>query len=127
MNFKGTVIKESLEDDSILQKMKMLSTRTEPVTEQDQTPWLKKWTLHKVEVPEMEADRIARLLSQILDYSHKGAWYADFKNPIWHYIIFKNKIFKIGRQDSKGYTEAKQYGMDLGIPEHQVDFSPDIE
>lgn len=106
--------------------VKILDTKVEPITEKHKTPWLKQWTLHKVEAEESKAGELALAISQTLDYSHKDAWYADFKNDKWHYIIFKDKIFKIGRNNTKGYGEAKAYGISLGIPEYQVDFSPDI-
>lgn len=127
MNYKGTIIEESLKDKSILSEIKILNTKIEPVTGKHQTPWLKQWTLHKVEIPENKAEKVAGEISKVLDYSHKSAWYADFKNPEWHYIIFKDRVFKIGRGDEVGYRKAKEYGMSLGIPKHQVDFSPDIE
>ncbi|MEK9181250.1 MAG: hypothetical protein AAB871_03380 [Patescibacteria group bacterium] len=126
MNYKGTIIEESLANKDILRHVKILGTKVEQTTDAHQTPWLKQWTLHKVELPEESAEDIARELSQILDYSHKSAWYADYKNSQWHYIIFKNKIFKVDRHDPEGHRQAKEYGLALGIPEHQVDFSPDI-
>ncbi len=122
MSYIGTIIAESLFDTSILGKINILSTKVEPVTEKHQTPWLKQWTLHKVEIPEGQAREVAQKLSLFLDYSNKSAWYADFKNEKNHYIIFKDKIFLIGRQDRQGFEEAKAYGMSVGIPEHQVDF-----
>ena len=122
MNYKGTIIEESLDNKSVLRSVKILSTKVEKVVAAHQTPWLKRWTLHKVEITEERAREVAEEISQRLDYSHKSAWYADFKNEKWHYIIFKNKIFKISRQDAAGYRKAKEYGLALGIPEHQVNF-----
>ncbi|MBI2665806.1 hypothetical protein HYX12_04250 [Candidatus Woesearchaeota archaeon] len=55
MVFKGVIIEESLARKEILQKIKILSTKIEPVTEKHKTPWLKQWTLHTVEVPESQA------------------------------------------------------------------------
>ena len=126
MNYKGSIIEESLEDIKVLKDVKILSTKVEQVVEKHQTPWLKQWTLHKVEISEEKADEIADKLSRSLDRKHGGSWYADYKNDKWHYIIFRNKIFKIARDDAKGYAQAKKYGISLGIPEYQVDFSPDI-
>lgn len=125
MNYKGTIIEESLEDKSVLKDIKILSTRVEEVTEKHQTPWLKKWTLHLVEIPEEKAKEISEIISQNLDSEH--SWYADFKNPKWHYIIFRYKVFKIDRKSKTQYAEARKYGISLGIPEYQVDFSPEIK
>lgn len=126
MNYKGTIIEESLENTEVIKKVTILSTEVEEVTESFKTPWLKQWTLHKVEIEEDKADEVAEDISKCIDTEHSHSWYADYKNDKWHYIIFPNKIFKIGRADEDGYQEAREYGMSLGIPEHQVDFSPDI-
>ncbi len=124
MNYKGVIIAESLADKSVLTGVKILSTNTEPVTKKHKTPWLAQWTLHAVEVQEDQADIIAQKLSDSFELEH-SAWYADFKNDKAHYIIFPNKIFKIDLQNPLAYKDARQYGISLGIPKYQVDFSPE--
>lgn len=124
MNLKGVVIEESLEDKDVLKDLKITGTRIEPVTVNDQTPWLKVWTLHDIEVPEEHAERNALELSRALDSEHD--WYADFKNDLTHFIIFHNKVFKIDRKSFDQYKEASDYGISLGIPEHQVDFTKGV-
>jgi len=47
------------------------------------------------EIPETKADEIALELSQSLESEHE--WYADFKNKECHYIIFREKVFKVKR------------------------------
>jgi hypothetical protein len=81
--------------------------------------------MHTVEIPDGEAEEIAKILSRSLEREH--AWYADFKNDSVHYIIFRDKVFCIDRKSREQYAEAKQYGLSLGIPEYQVDFAPDDE
>lgn len=125
MNYIGTIIEESLEKKQVLKEIKILSTEIEQVIEKHQTPWLKQWTLHKVEIFEDKVAEISDQISKSLDSEHN--WYADYKNEKWHYIIFRNKIFKIDRNNAEQYSEAKDYGVSLGIPEYQVDFSSDIK
>lgn len=125
-SYKGTIIEESLEDEAVLQKVAILATKVEKITERHQTPWLLQWTLHKVEVPESEAKQIAEDISKALDSEHGGAWYADFKNDTHHYIIFPNKVFYINQQSKQGYDEARTYGIALGIPPYQVGFKPNV-
>ena len=125
--FNGVVIEESLENGDVLKKMTILSTRVEAVTVRHQTPWLSKWTLHSVELPEAEASNIAAEIRDSIDRSRSGSWYADFKNETHHYIIFHDRIFYIDRKSGDEYDEAKNHGLSLGIPEHQVDFHPDIQ
>ncbi|MDO8524689.1 MAG: hypothetical protein Q7R99_03600 [bacterium] len=124
MNYQGTIIEESLEGKSVLEDVKILSTKVEQVVEKHKTPWLLQWTLHKVEIPENKAKEVAEKISKSLDYSHEGSWYADFKNNTHHYIIFRDEVFYIDRKSKEQYNEAKQYGLSLGIPEYQLDFSP---
>ena len=124
-NYKGAIIEESLENIDVLKEVKILETEVEPVTNEHETPWLKQWTLHTVEISEDKAQAIAEKISQALDKEHGGSWYADFKNDTHHYIIFRNKVFYIDRKNKEQYDEAKRYGISLGIPEYQVDFAPD--
>ena len=124
-DFKGTIIEESLRDPSILEEVKILETRVEKVTQKHRTPHLKQWTLHTVEVSARDAPKVAEDIRQALDTSH-GHWYADFKNRTTHYIIYRDKVFKADRTNARDYEAAKRFGIFLGIPEHQVDFSPEI-
>lgn len=120
MIYKGTIIEESLEDKSVLEGCKILATKVEDVTERHQTPWLKQWTLHTVEVPESEAGELAEKISKALDSEHN--WYADYKTDTHRYIIFKNKVFFVDMRSEDQNKEARHYGISLGIPEYQVDF-----
>jgi hypothetical protein len=119
-NYKGVIIEESFAN-----KVKILSTKIEKLTDEHKTPWLSQWTLHTVEVTKNRAQAIAEEISRSLDYSHDSSWYADYKNNTHHYIIFQDKIFYIDRKSKEQYDEAKCYGIPLGIPEYQVDFAPD--
>jgi len=124
-SYKGVIIEESLENTSILKKLKIIDTEVAPVTERHKSPWTKQWTLHTVEIPTSNASNIAKELSTILDSKH--AWYADFVNNNSHYIIFRNKIFKVDRSKKEQYNDVTKYGVSLGIPNYQLDFSPHIQ
>lgn len=126
-NYNGTIIEESLANKDVLKKVKIISTKVEPITDEHKTPWLSQWTLYAVEIPENEAQSVAEEISKSLDYSHNSSWYADYKNDTHHYIIFRDKIFYIDRKSKEQYDEAKRYGISLGIPEYQVDFHPEVE
>ena len=120
--FTGTIIEESLEDKSVLDGIKITSTKVESITKKHKTPWVKQWTLHKVEIEPHEAQSIARQLNKALDSEHLHSWYADFKNENTHFIIFRDKVFKIDRTKEEEYAEATKYGLTLGIPDYQIDF-----
>ena len=126
MNYKGIIIEESLTDISLLADVKILSTEIELVTESHKTPWIKQWTLHTVEIPSEKAAEIADKISKALDHDHN--WYADYKTDSEHYVIYNNKVFHItDRSDKKQYDEATKYGISIGIPDYQVDFSSHLK
>ena len=121
----GDIIEESLTDRSVLSEVTILETRVEPVTEYHRTPWLEQWTIHRVAVSEERAAELAERFSQALDAEH--AWYADFKNEDIHYVAFADKVFRVPRYSEGRYAEVIEYGVRLGIPPYQLDFSPTIE
>ena len=125
MNYKGVVIEESFHDLTVLKQLKIILTEVEPVTESHKTPWIKQWTLHTVEINESDARSVSDKISTALDSVHD--WYADFKNDKYHFIIFRNKVFKVDRNKSEKYEEVKKYGIGLGIPDYQLDFSPNVK
>ncbi len=124
MNYEGVIIEESLKDKDVLKLVKIVSTKVEPVTKEHKTPWLKQWTLHTIAIPESKVDEVSEALSKALESNY---WYADFKNKDHHYIIFPNKVFKVERRMPEQYKQVTKYGLGLGIPDYQLDFSPAIK
>ena len=125
MNFRGIIIEESLRDKSILKNVHIVKTEIEKVTDKHNTPWLKKWTLHTIEVSEKKIMELSENISNALESEHN--WYADFKNETHHFIIFRGKVFVVDRSRKEEYEEVKNYGIKLGIPDYQLDFSPEVE
>jgi len=123
MNYQGVIIEESLGNKEVLNKVKIIKTKISPVVEKHKTPWVKQWTMHTVEIIEENADEIAEQLREDLDKEH--AWYVDFKNENYHFIIFRGKIFKVDLKDPILYKDAKLFGISIGIPDYQVDFAPE--
>ncbi len=123
MSYKGVIIEESLSDKKLLEEVRILDTEIEPVTESMGTPWLKQWTLHTVEISEGDSDKLAEKLSKIL-LNEPSSWYADYKDDSYHFIVFPSKIFKVDLKNPELYSEARKYGISIGIPAHQVDFAP---
>ena len=124
-NYEGVIIEESLDDKIVLKDVEIVSTKVEDVETDHQTPWLKQWTLHTVTVSEGEIETTVEKMSQALETEHD--WYADFRNDNTHYIIFHNKVFKVDRSKPEEYEQVVEYGKSLGIPDHQLDFSPHME
>ena len=124
MDYEGVIIEESLKDKGVLKLVEVVTTKVEPVTKEHKTPWLKQWTLHTVKISESNIDKVAEVISKSLEPNY---WYADFKNSERHYIIFPNKVFKVDRSEPKQYEQVTEYGLSLGIPDYQLDFSPAIK
>src|SRR3989338_2851458 len=122
-NVVGIVIEESLVGKEVLQKLKIVETKVEAVTEEHRTPWIKQWTLHTIDVPADQAEEVADALSVSLD----SRWYADYKNHDFHMIVSRNKVFKVDRSKPEQYKDVRSYGVGLGIPDYQLDFSPQVE
>ncbi len=122
MNYQGVIIEESLGDKSVLKKLKILKTKVEKVTSKHQTPWIKRWTLHTVEILEEKANEIAEILKWSFDPSHPQ-WYVDYKNDEFHFIVFNGEIFKVDLSNPILYKDAREYGISIGIPEYQVKFA----
>lgn len=125
MSFQGVIIEESLANASVLGDVKVVSTKVEPVTAKHKTPWVKQWTMDTVDIPANKVAEVAVKISKALDKEHD--WYADFKTETEHYVIYADKVFHItDRTDKKQYDEATAYGISIGIPDYQVDFSPHL-
>lgn len=120
MDYKGIIIEESLTNRDIIEKLEIVSQETEEVTKEHNTPWLTKWTLDTVVIKQNEIDKITQSLSELIDSNHCDDWYCDFRNDEYHYIVFKNKVFKINRQDKKGYIAMQAYAESLGLPKWQM-------
>ncbi len=107
--YEGTLIKESIEDDSIIDllnihKIELWNTGGNP----------KYWTVlfftcDKKDFPE----QIAKVM--IADPERGGNWFVDFKAGNEKYIVFRNKVLKyqIGNQEEKNTVceECRKRGI----------------
>lgn len=119
-DFKGVIIEESLRSKETLKSIQILSTKVEEVTPEHKTPWLIKWTLHTVEIPQERIDRIPNELKDSLEKNHP--WYIHLWNESELVVLYHNKIFKFTHNDKEKRVKAIRYGVSLGIPEYQLDF-----
>ncbi len=122
--YKGVIIEESLKNKAILKAATILNTEVEKVTRAHRTPWLKKWTMHQVGVDDDIIEEFSENISRALDPKHASSWYADLRNASFHYIIFRDRVFKVNRRSKvkNKYALAVTYGTSIGIPKHQLDF-----
>jgi hypothetical protein len=124
LTYTGTVIEEGLEDRECLRLVRIVSTRVEAAGNHHATPWLSQWTLHRFALDDGAAEKIALAFQKAIDSDHPDSWYIDFYNHEWHYIIFKDRIFRVERENLAEYQAVRRYGLELGIPDGQLDFIP---
>ncbi|MEK7538442.1 MAG: hypothetical protein AAB552_01230 [Patescibacteria group bacterium] len=107
--FKGVVIKKSLSDERILEKLKVNKTEREG----DEM-------VYHVSVGEKQLTELSQSLTS-------GPWYIHLRQSEKNIgkIIFKDRIFTIQSGDKSTWTDATAYGKTLGIPEQDLDFATD--
>jgi len=120
MAYKGIIIEESLEDKSVLNGVRIINTEVIQVTDSHQAPWIDQWTMHTIEIQDDKVDIFAQELSHTIE--NRKCWYADFQNDERHYVIFRDKIFIVDKNHSEQYQEIVRFGLEQGIPRHQLDF-----
>ena len=98
-NFKGVIIEESLDDKSILKRIKIVKTKTEKVPDRYKIPWLQRWTKDIVEIPENEAEEIAEEIKKSMNKDYD--WHVFFFNKTAektvHFTINKDKVNRTER------------------------------
>jgi Protein of unknown function (DUF3800) len=96
-NLKGLLIEESLENKSVLNKIRIIKSKVVDVTEKDETPWLSKMTLDVIEVPEKDAAKIAEEILNSQDKKHNwpsGKPLAHFSSKTAHFTVRKDRVIK---------------------------------
>jgi hypothetical protein len=113
MDYRGIIIGESLEDNKILDKLRVIKTEItdEPKPED-------RWRLYHVNISEKEIDKLMKIIKQ--------GWYAHFWLGSSIIAIFRNKKFQFDYNNKSTWKPAVDYGLSLGIPKEQLDFVIEI-
>lgn len=120
MDYIGVIVEESLADLDILKEVEITDQCIEKVSERDNTPWLDKWTIDTVKIKANLAEELANKLSALIDTKHCSDWFCDFKNDNYHFVIFKDKVFKLKRGNKLDYQNMQEYASKLGLPKEQM-------
>jgi hypothetical protein len=116
--FRGALLKESLNDETVLERLQVTNTsefeQREPSPDQPS-----RWTAIFFEGHEDEADEIAEELSRALK---PRGWYADFSTASHKFVVLPEKVFKYKLGDKQGEADAKEFARLLGVPERQLDW-----
>ncbi|MFH1500922.1 MAG: hypothetical protein ABIE22_03160 [archaeon] len=105
--WKGCIVKESLEDSSILDKLETLKIREDSDEESS-------WHIYDSLVTESEINEIHKQLKQ--------SWYVHFWKDGEMIVLFKGKKFKVDPNNKETWKEAINYGLSINIPLEQLDF-----
>ncbi len=108
--YKGAIIRESLEEVSVLNDFKIVSTK---VT--DDIDPTERWTIHDVEADEATLLTLSKVLKPT-------KWYAHFWSDREVIAIFRDKVFRFNFDDKKSWEPAIAHGLSVGIPREQLYF-----
>jgi hypothetical protein len=79
------------------------------------------WTFIEFQAEDNRADELAQQLADVLIAD--GGWYADFGVGDHHVVVFAGKVFRYRKGDEAGRAEAVQYGLSVGCPADQLDWT----
>lgn len=105
-NYTGTIVVESLIDQSILDSLKVIKSEVSPNLG---------WHLFTVEVSESDIGKFANNIES-------NKWYMHFWRDREVIAVFKDKSFKFNYDDKTSWNPAVEYGLSIGIPKEQLDF-----
>jgi len=112
MVWQGVIIEESLEDNSLLELVKIIGIKKEKMEGEN-----KIMTFCRIEVDDTKKDEFVQKAIK----SIKQGFYLHVVKEKVMYVIFKDRMFKF----SKGYPEleiAREYGESIGIIPEQMPF-----
>jgi len=116
----GYVLAESLRPGSRIEELPLTLKKVERYEVQnatsDQPPL---WTGIEFEFPELEAERVADALAAVLD---ERGWYADLQANGETFIVFAGRVFHYPTGDKGASSEARDYGLSVGVPAAQLDW-----
>ncbi len=79
------------------------------------------WTIIEFQAEDSRADELARELADVLIAD--GGWWADFGVGEQHVVVFAGKVFRYRKGDEAGRAEATRYGLSVGCPADQLDWT----
>lgn len=109
--YRRIIIEESLKDNLILNEFMILGLS---ITKEKNPA--NRWHMYSVEAFDMTISKLTKIIKN-------QNWYAHFWNGVKMIVVFSNKTFKFRMDDLEGRDKAVQYGILIGIPKKQLDFS----
>jgi hypothetical protein len=118
----GTLLAESIRLDAELRVDGLAVTRIFRKEFPDEPPGMPTtWTFIEFQAEDDRAAELAQKLADVL--IAKGGWYADFGAGDEHVVVFAGKVFRYPKGDEAGRAEATEYGLSVGCPADQLDWT----
>jgi hypothetical protein len=118
----GTLIAESIRVGADLSIDGLVVTRIFRRDFPDEPPGMPTtWTLMEFKAEDAKSDELAQKLADVL--IAEGGWYADFGVGDHHVVVFAGKVFRYRKGDEAGRAEATEYGLSVGCPADQLDWT----
>jgi hypothetical protein len=118
----GTLIAESIRVGADLSIDGLVVTRIFRRDFPDEPPGMPTtWTLIEFKAEDTKSDELAQKLADVL--IAEGGWYADFGVGDHHVVVFAGKVFRYRKGDEAGRAEATEYGLSVGCPADQLDWT----
>lgn len=116
--FKGLLIKESLRDRAVLDRLTITKEESWDIENpaEGQSPV---WHVAWFEILDDQIDAMTKNLSASLA---DGKWFLEISNDEQMIVVFPGKIFSYQKGDAAARQEAVGYGRTLGIPVQQLDW-----
>jgi hypothetical protein len=118
MIYTGTVIVESLHDESVFNFVTVTARESaemvDALADQPKNITVVTFTVTDELAPAV-VDELSRLLKQ-------GHWYSDVSHEFDKFVIFPNKVFHFLPKEIDKRQKAFDYAKTLNIPESQIDF-----
>jgi len=116
--FSGLLIKESLRDRSVLDRLRIVKEESWDIDDaaEGQSPV---WNVAWFEIEEDFIDEMTEALSEALE---PGKWFLEISNDDTMIVVFPGKVFSYKKGDEAGREAVEEFGRSIGIPEHQLDW-----
>ena len=117
MNYQGYLLKESLDDKTLLNKWTIIKTETYPCPEHMRADYMDDfWTGILFTGNADDADDVSNALSKAVK---KQGWFIEIGTDTLNYLIFPNKVVKYPRINNTNKpwpTEAVEIAKAIKVP-----------
>lgn len=111
--WRGVIIKESLKNEKILDKIKVVRTRITGLEEQG-------GKYHFLYF-ELKNENLEKFVAEAKN-TIKNKWYTHICKNNEMIVIFSGKIFRFKETEKQKIEEARNYGLSIGIIKEQMPF-----